>query len=254
MKFSVNVDFVYDGIDYIKAIHEIKEVGFENIEICFMQDKKIEELEKIQNELGIGVELMLSEFVNLTEASKKDAFILAMKSKLEEASRLSCKKIIVAVGDDIESITHEEQLKNIETGVVEMIPMFEQADCTMLIEPINIKVDHPEAGLWSSKESFDMVRRINSPRVKMLYDIYHMQVMEGDVTRTILDNLDLIEHLHCAGNPGRNEIYHGEINYPEILNAVEKAGFNGCVGIEYAPTEEPKSSLIKTLELLKNIY
>ena len=94
-----------------------------------------------------------------------------------------------------------------------------------------------------------MVRRINHPAVRVLYDIYHMQVMEGDVTRTILNNLDLISHLHCAGNPGRNEPYMGELNYPEILRMVSEGGYNGAVGIEYTPSVNPREGLMKLYEM-----
>lgn len=243
MKFSINVDFVYDGADYVEAIREIKEVGFEHIEICFMQEKSLEELMKVQKETGISVQLMLSYFEDLTDKSKKDKFIELMKDKIEEAKALGCDRIIVAVGDDVPGVPHEEQLKNIEQGCIEMLPLFEEADMVMLIEPINNKVDHPNTGLWSSQESFDMVRRIGSDRVKILYDIYHMEVMEGDCIRTILNNLDIIDHLHCAGNPGRNEPFIGEINYLEIVRMVNAAGFDGCVGIEYIPTMSPKEGL-----------
>lgn len=245
MKFSINLDFVYDGKDYVQAIHEVKEIGFQDVEICFMEEKSLEKLKEVQRETGIGVHLMLSYFVDLTDGDKEQEFIDRMKVKIEEAKALGCRRIIVAVGDDVPGISHEQQLKNIEKGCRDMLPMFEEADMIMLIEPINKKIDHPDTGLWSSKESFDMVRRIDSPHVKILYDIYHMEVMEGDCIRTIIENVDIIDHLHCAGNPGRHEPYIGEINYPEIIRMVKEAGFDGSVGIEYAPTVSPKEGLTK---------
>lgn len=251
MKFSINLDFVYENEDYAEAIREIKEIGFENIEICFMQNKSLEKLVEVQKETGIGVQLMLSYFVDLTDGDKEQEFIEQMKIKIEEAKALGCDRIIVAVGDNVLGISHEEQLKNIEKGCMDMIPMFEEADMIMLLEPINKKVDHPTTGLWSSKESFDMVRRINSPRIKILYDIYHMEVMEGDCTRTIIENMDIIDHLHCAGNPGRHEPYIGEINYPEIIRLIKEAGFDGNVGIEYSPTVSPKEGLTKLYEMFR---
>ncbi len=251
MKFSINLDFVYENQDYIAAIREVKDIGFQNIEICFMQGKSLEKLVEVQKETGIGVQLMLSYFVDLANPDQEDEFIRQMRIKIKEAKALDCDRIIVAVGDNVPGISHEDQLANIEKGCMDMLPLFEEADMTMLIEPINVKVDHPTTCLWSSKESFDMVRRINSPRVKILYDIYHMEVMEGDCTRTIIENMDIIDHLHCAGNPGRHEPYIGEINYPEIIRLVKEAGFDGNVGIEYAPTVSPREGLTKMYELFK---
>ena len=249
MKFSINIDFVYDSINYLDAIREIKEIGFENIEVCFMHDKNIDDLEMAQRETGIGVELMLSDLMGLTDASTKQKFIEMTKAKVQDAKRLNCKKIIIASGDFLEGITHEHQLGNIEAGVRELLPYFEENAITALIEPINNKVDHPEAGLWSSAESFDMVRCIGSSNVKILFDIYHMQIMEGDVTRRMLEHLDIISHIHCAGNPGRNEPYIGELNYLEIVRILSEEGFDGCIGIEYIPTVSPKEGLTRLREM-----
>lgn len=249
MKISINLDFVYDGVDYREAMKEIKEIGFDAVEVCFMKGKSIEDLIEVQKETGLDVEVMLSEFVNLTDASKEAEFIEAINRKIVEAKSLNCNKIIIAVGDDIETITHEEQLDNILHGIEDMLPLFEEADMLMLIEPINNRVDHMGCGLWSSKEAFSIAKKIDSPHVKVLFDIYHMQVMEGDVTRTMIDNLEWIGHIHCAGNPGRNELFIGELNYPEIIRYVKNAGYNDSVGIEYTPTISTKEGLQRIREM-----
>lgn len=243
MKFSVNLDFVYNGYDYIEAIREIKETGFEHIEICFMKEKNIDLLERVQRETGIGITLMLSDFVNLTDQNSQKIFIEAIRHKIVQAKRLGCHQIIIAAGDNLEGVSHEKQLASIEDGVIAMLPMFEKENMVMLLEPINNKIDHKETGLWSSKESFAMARNISSPHVRVLYDIYHMQIMGDDVTQTILHNLDLIVHLHCAGYPGRCEPFIGEINYKEIIKLVQEAGYTGGIGIEYTPTMKPGEGL-----------
>lgn len=251
MKFSINLDFVYENCDYVEAMREIRETGFKNAEIVFMEGKDLNRLVEAQKETGIGFSLLVSYMIDLVDAEKKDAFIDKIKLKIKEAKALGCDRIVIAVGDHMTTISHEEQMQNVEKGIVEMIPLFEEADMVMLLEPINNKVDHPTTALWSSQEAFDMVRRINNPRVKVLYDIYHMQVMEGDCTRTIINNKDIIDHLHCAGNPGRHEPYIGELNYPEIIRMVKEAGYEGNVGIEYAPTENTKEGLKKLYRMFR---
>lgn len=245
MKFSINLDFVYENRDYVEAMREIRECGFQNAEIVFMEGKDLNRLVEAQKETGLGFALLVSYMIDLVNAEKKEEFIEKIKLKIQEAKALSCGRIVIAVGDCMTSISHEEQMQNVERGIREMIPLFEEADMTMLLEPINNKIDHPTTALWSSQEAFDMVRRIHHPWVKVLHDIYHMEVMEGDCTRTIIENRDIIDHLHCAGNPGRHEPYIGEINYPEILRMVREAGFQGNVGIEYAPLEDPKKGTEK---------
>lgn len=251
MKFSINLDFVYENRDYVEAMREIKEVGFQGAEIVFMEGKDLNRLAEAQKETGLEFALLVSYMIDLVDAQKKNEFIDKVKLKIQEAKVLNCNRIVIAVGDHMESISHEEQMKNVEQGILEMIPLFEEADMIMLLEPINNKIDHPTTALWSSKEAFDMVRRINSPRVKVLYDIYHMEVMEGDCIRTIIENKDIIDHLHCAGNPGRHEPYIGEINYPEIIRMVREAGFQGNVGIEYAPVENTREGLEKLYKMFQ---
>ncbi len=243
MNVSINIDFVYDGVDSIKAIKEIKSLGYNFIEICFTDKKDLTEIKNVCEQEKVSVLLMLSDLIGLTDAKNKETFIELTKKKVEQAKSLGCKQIIIASGDFMEDISHEEQLKNMEIGIRELLPLFEKEGMTMLIEPINNKVDHPEAGLWSSKEGFDMARRINSPNVKVLFDIYHMQVMEGDVTRTMIDNIDLIAHVHCAGSPGRNEPFGSELDYVSIIKLLQKAGYSGGVGIEYKPLMDTKEGL-----------
>ena len=110
-------------------------------------------------------------------------------------------------------------------------------------------VNHPGYYLWSSAEAFEIIRQVNHPNVKVVYDIYHQQVMEGNIILNILNNLDCIAHLHGAGHPGRNELQLGENDYRVILAAVDKAGYTGAMGLEYKPSLEPMESLKKAKEI-----
>ena len=91
--------------------------------------------------------------------------------------------------------------------------------------------------------AFDIIREVNHPLVKVVFDIYHQQIMEGNIIPNITSNLDCIAHLHCAGHPGRNELQYGENDYSVIFRAVDKALYTGCCGLEYSPKLEPTESL-----------
>jgi hydroxypyruvate isomerase len=96
----------------------------------------------------------------------------------------------------------------------------------------------------------DICKRVGSPRVKVLYDIYHMQIMEGDLIRTIKDNIAYIGHFHTGGNPGRNEIDETqEINYLPLMKAIAESGYQGYVGHEFVPTRDPLTSLRQAVDL-----
>jgi hydroxypyruvate isomerase len=96
----------------------------------------------------------------------------------------------------------------------------------------------------------EVMKRVNSPRVRLLYDIYHMQIMEGDIIRTIKENIQWIGHFHTAGNPGRHEIDESqELNYRPIAKAIVDSGFTGYLAHEYSPVNDPIRSLAQAIQI-----
>ena len=128
-------------------------------------------------------------------------------------------------------------------GLEACLPLLEGTDMTLLVEPLNTRVDHPGYYLTSSDEAFEVVEAVGSPQVKVLFDIYHQQIMEGDLIRRIGANIDKIGHFHAAGSPGRHELYDGEIHYPAVLRAIQDSGYQGYVGLEYFPKQEPRTGI-----------
>jgi hydroxypyruvate isomerase len=126
--------------------------------------------------------------------------------------------------------------------------LLEEAGITLLLEPLNGKVNHPGIYLESSDEGFEIIREVGSPNVKILFDIYHQQITEGDIIRRMTSNIDLIGHIHCAGNPGRHELDSGELDYGRIFKALESAAYKGYAGIEYFPAESPTEGLMRLLK------
>ncbi len=132
-------------------------------------------------------------------------------------------------------------------------PLAEEAGVTLVLEPLNILVDHPGYFLTSSREGFEIVEQVGSPAVKLLYDIYHQQVTEGNLIATITSHIDLIGHFHAADVPGRHEPGTGEINYANVLAAIDEAGYEGFIGLEYAPTVATAESLQAVLSMREEI-
>jgi hydroxypyruvate isomerase len=123
-------------------------------------------------------------------------------------------------------------------------PMAEAAGVTLVLELLNSKVDHPDYQCDHTAWGVQVVKAVNSPRVKLLYDIYHMQVMEGDIIRTIQENHPHIAHYHTAGNPGRHELdANQELNYRAIVQAIIATGYTGYLGQEFVPLGDPVAGL-----------
>jgi hydroxypyruvate isomerase len=129
-------------------------------------------------------------------------------------------------------------------GLKRITPMAEELGVTIVMELLNSRVDHKDYHCDRSPWGVEVVKGVGSARFKLLYDIYHMQIMEGDVIRTIRDNIEHIGHFHTGGVPGRNEIDAGqELNYTAICRAIADAGFKGYIGQEFIPRREPMDSL-----------
>ena len=137
--------------------------------------------------------------------------------------------------------TDEEGWNNCVIGLQKLIPLAEKHNITLVMELLNSKIDHKDYQCDRTFWGVELVKRINSNNFKLLYDIYHMQIDEGDVIRTIKNNIQYIAHFHTAGVPGRNEIDGTqELNYPAIMSAIAATGFKGFVGQEFIPKNPNK--------------
>lgn len=129
-------------------------------------------------------------------------------------------------------------------------PVAEDAGVLLLLETLNSKVDHPDYMGDSAQWCVDVCKSVGSPAVKVLYDIYHMQVMEGDIISTINAHHQIIGHYHTAGCPGRHEIDETqEINYPPIVRAIQETGYDGFLGQEFIPLNDPITSMKQAYDL-----
>ena len=152
---------------------------------------------------------------------------------------------VITFSGNRDGISDEEGIENCAAGLERILPLAEEHDVILVMELLNSKIDHPDYQCDHTAWGAALCRKLGHPRFKLLYDIYHMQVMEGDVIATIRNNLDHIAHFHTAGVPGRHELDDAqELNYRAIARAVAESGFEGSVGHEFVPTaEDPFASL-----------
>lgn len=147
-------------------------------------------------------------------------------------------------------IGDEEAWDNSYQLLKKVTPMAEDLGVTIIIELLNSKVNHPDYHCDKTAWGVELCKRVNSPRFKLLYDIYHMQIMEGDVIRTIRDNIEYIGHFHTGGNPGRNEIDETqELNYKAISQAIVDLKFDGFIAQEFIPKRDPMKSLAEAVAI-----
>ena len=159
---------------------------------------------------------------------------------------------LICFSGNRDGLDDEEGLANCARGLEALLPAAERHGVTICMELLNSKVDHPDYQCDRTPWGVALVKRLESERFKLLYDIYHMQIMEGDVIRTIRDNHQYIAHYHTAGVPGRHEIDASqELNYAAIMRAIADTGFTGYVAQEFIPTRDPRTSLAEALRICR---
>jgi hydroxypyruvate isomerase len=171
-----------------------------------------------------------------------------MRAALKVAAEAKAPNVIVLAGDRA-GISDEQGLDTCVAFLNRVKAQAEDLGVTLCTELLNSKVNHPGYMADRTAWGVEMCKRVNSPRVKLLYDIYHMQIMEGDLIRTIRENIAYIGHFHTAGNPGRNEFDESqEIYYPPICRAIADLGYQGYLSHEYTPTRDALAMLEKMMK------
>ena len=157
--------------------------------------------------------------------------------------------VLICFSGNREGLSDEAGIENTALGLTRVARAAEEAGIILALELLNSKIDHPDYHCDRTAWGLQVIARVASPRVKLLYDIYHMQVMEGDVIRTIESHHDVFAHYHVAGNPGRHEPDRTqELWYPAIYRAIAATGFDGYVGMEFLPRGDPLASLQAALD------
>ncbi len=251
MRLCVPIPCFFKGkdVDFCDAIRTVAELGFDAVETYGWKNLDTDAVRRTLDETGVELLSICTTEFNLTDPSYRQAFVDGVRESCVAAERMGVRRMITQVGKDT-GAPRAEQHASIVAGLREAAPVLEQYGVTLMIEPLNTYVNHPGYYLWSSAEAFEIVGEVGHPKVKVVYDIYHQQVMEGNIIPTVLANLEHIAHLHAAGHPGRNELQYGENDYRVIMNAVDKAGYTGAMGLEYIPLMDPMESL----KLAKEIY
>ena len=238
MNISVCIDAVFNGKDFVESMNVLNVDGVIAFEFWSWWDKDVEAIQLAKERLGLTAVACCTKFISLVDESKRDDYLNGLQESITVAQKLGCKTLISQVGDDI-GIERTLQKQSLIDGLKTAVSLLEVADIQLVFEPLNTKVDHPGYYLTHSDEAFEIAEAVGSPHVKVLFDIYHQQITEGNIIQNITENIDKIGHFHAAGNPGRHELYKGELNYPEIFRAINSAGYQGHIGLEYFPLEEP---------------
>ena len=183
------------------------------------------------------------------EPRRHDRLVEGSEELLPQIAAAGLPNMIVFSGNR-RGMNDAEGIRNCASGLRRIMPLAEELNVTVCMELLNSKRDHKDYMCDHTPWGVALVEEVGSPRFKLLYDIYHMQIMEGDLIQTCLDNLAHIGHFHTGGVPGRNEIDETqELNYRRICEAIVEAGYTGYLGQEFIPTRDPAESLAQAARI-----
>lgn len=243
LKPSVCIDAVLGKLSPAEATKLVAQAGINAFEFWSWWDKDLDAIEAARDAAGLRISACCTKFISLVDPARRDDYLGGLRESIQIARRLQCPTLISQVGDFRPGVSREAQHQCLVDGLKEAAPILEVADVTLAIEPLNELVDHAGYYLIRSDEAFQIIEEVDNPRVKVVFDIYHQQISEGHVISTITTNIDKIAHFHAAGNPGRHELTIGELHYPSIFQAISKTNFDGFVGLEYWPKNDPLTGL-----------
>lgn len=244
MKISPCIDTVYRGYPLEAALAEIKRLGYAGFEFWHIADHDISEMRRLKNTYGLEVVNLNAPEASLVDEELRPKFLEGLKTAVEAAAQLGCGHITLLSGNDTGKSRARQRKAMVDT-LTEAAALIEGTGVTLVVEASNRRVNRPNNFLTGADEAFEILERVGSRHVKMLYDIYHQQITEGDLLARILPNIDKIGHFHAAGVPGRHELDECEINYDYLLRQIAQAGYDGWIGLEYFPAKAPSEGLGK---------
>lgn len=223
--FSALEQLSWYTLDQDKAVETMKRLNMKSTAIV-IQSKDPEKLDIIGWDHGMVWE------------DSRPAFVSCFRESAEAAVKMGVPNIIATTGNARKDISHEAQLEIASDTLRELVPIAEDHGLTIVLEPLNVIKDHVGFSLSTSADAFRIVDEVGSPNLKVLYDIYHQQITEGNLIPTITANIDKIGHFHIADNPGRCQPGTGEINYKNVFAAIKKTGYDRYLAFECGKTKD----------------
>jgi hydroxypyruvate isomerase len=234
----------WEGMPEEEKISRVGKAGISAIEFWGWKNKDMNKIRAAKDEAGLSVAAFGAQLdTELTACSDAFSLVGGMKKSVEEAKSLDCSRLILTTGNEVDELSFEDTHQRVVNGLKAVAPVVEDAGITLVVEPLNPIVDHRGYWLTKTADAARIVEEVGSANVRILYDIYHQQITEGNVISTINQHLPLIGHFHAAGVPGRHELVGGELDYGNIFSVIGESDYDGFVGLEFSPTKADEEAL-----------
>jgi hydroxypyruvate isomerase len=247
------IEPLYAEIPFLDRFEAAGKDGFESVEFWSWTDKDLDAVKKAASDAGIAISGFNGDAdYSLIDPSHKKNYLDFLKKSVAAAQTIGASSVTIhsnALGEGGKVVEYYLTLSDtvkkcsMYDMLLECARIAEDSGIAMNLEPLNIITDHTGNYLVHTNDAAEMTRLIGSPKLKILYDVYHMQLNEGNICGNISANIDQIGHVHIADVPGRHEPGTGEINYHTVFDHLEKSGYAGRIGYELFPKTSTEAAV-----------
>ena len=247
--YAINLDTWCKQVPFEQRFPLARKLGFKTIEFWTVDrgnGTKASDIKKLVDDNGLDVTQFAPAWPDFADQSKLPDLMRVTEQAVADAKVLGCTKFTVTGHALVPGMTREAQLAGYTAGLMRMAPLLESAGVTGLVEPFN-RVNHLNHLLNGSQPALPMVKSVNSPRVKLLWDFYHMQLEDGDLIEKFTAGADQVAHVQIGDVPGRHQPGSGEVNHTNLLRAVRAAGYHDKIGLEFMPLDQDDAKAVKDM-------
>ncbi len=250
-QFSVMLWTVYRDLPFDQRLDKMNQAGYKNVELTgeFSKwtDDDFTRFNAKKHDLGMKFDATSGVRTGVADPSAGDKLVEEIKPFLDTMHKLECPRLILLSGNKIAGLAPDAQHNACVDNLSRAIDVASKANVDIVLENIDPE-ENPRYYLTSVAEGFEIIRKVNNPNVKFLYDFYHEQIAEGNLIEKLQKNIDIVGIVHIADVPGRHEPGTGEINYMNIYRKLVELNFGGTVAMEFRPTGDPVASLTTARE------
>jgi len=250
VKLSVCIEMYWRDLPFEERIRRVHALGYGAFEFWGWKGKDLDAIRSAKDETGLELAALSVEpgFCVVDPGDPSD-LIAGVSESVQVARSFACSRLIVTTGDVLPNETYETTRRLVVRRLRTMASVAADGGATLVLEPLNPLVDHHGYWLTTLPQAVDIVQEVDSPGLRILDDLYHQQITEGNLISNLTKYIKWIGHFHTAGVPGRHELVGGELDYRALFDAIDATGYHGFVGLEFTPTTTAEAALQQALSL-----
>jgi hydroxypyruvate isomerase len=263
-QLSVRVEPLFPGMPLPKQMQNVADAGYQGFEFGDWRAQDPAAITRLKRQLKLECVCIVGNVsvnpkgMGLCDPAEREGFLAEVRASADAARRFETKRLVVLTGNKVSTLSREQQHASVVEGLKHAHDIVALHGITLIIEvintlaplePLNPKTNHLDYYLNRTPEAFSIVREVGSPFLKVLFDLYHVQIMEGNLIETLRANIAAIGHFHVGDVPGRHEPGTGEIHHGNVFRAIHETGYKDFVAMEYVPSKDAMKTLAEVRAL-----